>query len=371
MKKLADYGIDDHPARRPRTRADQLDRRGARRLRRVRRPARRGHVRGETGEPGTGLVGHLSPDTARKLRAALATGVARDRRGPRAPRSARSRQGRGRRTRSAASPRRRRRRPRTAAREHAAVARQVVTRAPRRRDRAQLGVEIGVEIGRPREVPRVHQHVGRERASICRELCPPPGARSRSSTPSASAANSASRSLPTARPDRCGAGWRGRRAGAAAGTRGSRSRARPARRRPTRCTASADPTLGRHRGATREKPAHARRWRSTRSLTSVSVRRGAFLDADEPEAATIAPCEFPLTVNDFLERAELVYGDRVGIVDEPDQPAASWGALHVARGRRAGRAPRPPGSTRSASARASASRSCRRTRPGCSRRSSA
>jgi acyl-CoA synthetase (AMP-forming)/AMP-acid ligase II len=35
----------------------------------------------------------------------------------------------------------------------------------------------------------------------------------------------------------------------------------------------------------------------------------------------------PLTVNDFLARAELVYGDRVGIVDEPDQPADSWGAL--------------------------------------------
>ena len=34
----------------------------------------------------------------------------------------------------------------------------------------------------------------------------------------------------------------------------------------------------------------------------------------------------PLTVNDFLERAELVYGDRVGVVDEPEQPAASWGS---------------------------------------------
>ncbi|MET1002182.1 MAG: AMP-binding protein [Acidimicrobiia bacterium] len=33
----------------------------------------------------------------------------------------------------------------------------------------------------------------------------------------------------------------------------------------------------------------------------------------------------PLTVNDFLERAQLVYGDRVGFVDEPDQPAESWG----------------------------------------------
>ena len=35
----------------------------------------------------------------------------------------------------------------------------------------------------------------------------------------------------------------------------------------------------------------------------------------------------PLTAMDFLRRAELVYGDRVGIVDEPDQPAASWGEL--------------------------------------------
>jgi acyl-CoA synthetase (AMP-forming)/AMP-acid ligase II len=35
----------------------------------------------------------------------------------------------------------------------------------------------------------------------------------------------------------------------------------------------------------------------------------------------------PLTVLDFLERAELVYGDRIGVVDEPEQPAASLGAL--------------------------------------------
>jgi fatty-acyl-CoA synthase len=34
-----------------------------------------------------------------------------------------------------------------------------------------------------------------------------------------------------------------------------------------------------------------------------------------------------LTVNDFLRRAELVYPDRVAIVDEPDQPADSWGAI--------------------------------------------
>src|SRR4051812_33156918 len=35
----------------------------------------------------------------------------------------------------------------------------------------------------------------------------------------------------------------------------------------------------------------------------------------------------PLTVLDFIERAELVYGDRVGIIDEPDQPAESLGEL--------------------------------------------
>ncbi|TIC83819.1 AMP-dependent synthetase [Nocardioides sp. GY 10113] len=35
----------------------------------------------------------------------------------------------------------------------------------------------------------------------------------------------------------------------------------------------------------------------------------------------------PFSVNDFLDRAETVYGDRIGIVDEPQQPAASLGDL--------------------------------------------
>ena len=35
----------------------------------------------------------------------------------------------------------------------------------------------------------------------------------------------------------------------------------------------------------------------------------------------------PLTISDHLERAALVYPDRVGVVDEPDQPARSWGSL--------------------------------------------
>jgi acyl-CoA synthetase (AMP-forming)/AMP-acid ligase II len=35
----------------------------------------------------------------------------------------------------------------------------------------------------------------------------------------------------------------------------------------------------------------------------------------------------PLTIVDHIRRAELVYGDRVAIVDEPNQPAVSWGSL--------------------------------------------
>jgi len=34
-----------------------------------------------------------------------------------------------------------------------------------------------------------------------------------------------------------------------------------------------------------------------------------------------------LTVNDFIRRAEQLYGNRIGIIDEPDQPAESWGSL--------------------------------------------
>jgi len=35
----------------------------------------------------------------------------------------------------------------------------------------------------------------------------------------------------------------------------------------------------------------------------------------------------PLTVGDFLQRASIVYGDRVGIVDEPEQPAPTLASL--------------------------------------------
>src|SRR3954462_4997811 len=46
----------------------------------------------------------------------------------------------------------------------------------------------------------------------------------------------------------------------------------------------------------------------------------------------------PLTTRDFIDRAELVYGDRVGIVDEPDQPAPSLGELTYREVARRGRA---------------------------------
>ena len=39
----------------------------------------------------------------------------------------------------------------------------------------------------------------------------------------------------------------------------------------------------------------------------------------------------PLTILDFLRRAEQVYGARVGVIDEPQQPAPSLGALTYAR----------------------------------------
>ncbi|HEY7628598.1 MAG TPA: AMP-binding protein, partial [Ilumatobacteraceae bacterium] len=37
-----------------------------------------------------------------------------------------------------------------------------------------------------------------------------------------------------------------------------------------------------------------------------------------------------LTVNDFLRRAELIYPQRQAIVDEPVQPAESWGTITYA-----------------------------------------
>lgn len=74
MKKLADYGRDDHPDDDPERAQlawavailDDCD--GCEDLR-VELTLE------EAGRPGTGLVAHLSPATARRLRAALALGL--------------------------------------------------------------------------------------------------------------------------------------------------------------------------------------------------------------------------------------------------------------------------------------------------------
>ena len=43
-----------------------------------------------------------------------------------------------------------------------------------------------------------------------------------------------------------------------------------------------------------------------------------------------------LTINDHIRRAELLYPDRIAVVDEPDQPANSWGSItYREMGRRA------------------------------------
>ena len=80
---------------------------------------------------------------------------------------------------------------------------------------------------------------------------------------------------------------------------------------------------------------------------------------------------YPLTVRDFIDRAETVYPDRVAVVDEPDQPAAEPGDADLPRAGRRWRARRPPGSTTSGCRSADAWRWCRTTPPGCSARSSA
>ena len=71
MKKLADYGLDDHPAGDPERAQiawavaafDDCDECGDVRVELTVE---------EEGKPGAGLVGHLAPATARRLRAALA-----------------------------------------------------------------------------------------------------------------------------------------------------------------------------------------------------------------------------------------------------------------------------------------------------------
>jgi len=74
MKKLADYGTDDHPADDPErvpitwivAALDDCDECAELRVELTVE---------EAGKNGAGLVGHFSPDSARRLRAALATAL--------------------------------------------------------------------------------------------------------------------------------------------------------------------------------------------------------------------------------------------------------------------------------------------------------
>lgn len=45
------------------------------------------------------------------------------------------------------------------------------------------------------------------------------------------------------------------------------------------------------------------------------------------KSPTVENMKIALTILDHIRRAEQVYGDRVAIIDESDQPAASWGTL--------------------------------------------
>ncbi len=47
-------------------------------------------------------------------------------------------------------------------------------------------------------------------------------------------------------------------------------------------------------------------------------------------SAYVDAMKVALTVNDHIRRAALLYPHRVGLVDEPDQPAQSWGSLTYA-----------------------------------------
>src|SRR5438105_2559621 len=42
---------------------------------------------------------------------------------------------------------------------------------------------------------------------------------------------------------------------------------------------------------------------------------------------TVGAMRVPLTVGDYLQRAALVYRDRIGVVDEPSPPGGSWASL--------------------------------------------
>jgi fatty-acyl-CoA synthase len=61
----------------------------------------------------------------------------------------------------------------------------------------------------------------------------------------------------------------------------------------------------------------------------VPAAAGAIPRPNRPERKA-TPMHVPLTISDHLERAATVYGDRPGVIDEPEQPAPSLGTLTYA-----------------------------------------
>ena len=68
------------------------------------------------------------------------------------------------------------------------------------------------------------------------------------------------------------------------------------------------------------------------------------------QAGTVRGMRTPMTIGGHLDRAALVYGDRIGIVDEPDAPGGGLGPITYRRARGAG--PGPGGHPRRAGHRA-------------------
>jgi len=74
MKKLADYGVDDHPAGDPERAQTTWIVAALDDCEECEDPRVELTIE-EAGKHGAGIVGHLAPDSARKLRAALATAL--------------------------------------------------------------------------------------------------------------------------------------------------------------------------------------------------------------------------------------------------------------------------------------------------------
>src|SRR5688500_6640389 len=76
-------------------------------------------------------------------------------------------------------------------------------------------------------------------------------------------------------------------------------------------------------------------------ITATKVGRIAGTVPHEPgrsQGTTFRGVRTPLTIGGHLERAAAIYGDRTGVVDEPDPPGGGLGTLTYTRMRELARA---------------------------------